>query len=267
MRTKHFIYILAVACVSFACKTKQQVVTKQKSERKPVELLVEKLKQAEPQFNSANVSKMNVNFDLNGRSMSVSASCRLIKDSVMHISIMPALGIELFKVEVNRDSLHVFDKFNRRSYSVDYKYLADKFAVELNYQSVEALITNRFFIAGEQNPDTELMTAASEGLGSVINYKGNVMQQLTYSNELNRITKQNIVAKKSNYVLNALYDTFEPAGEIVFPRKINISVSGNRRTFNADFTINRVTFNENVQLQPIDRSRFTKASIDQLLKK
>jgi hypothetical protein len=111
------------------------------------------------------------------------------------------------------------------------------------------------------------MTAASEGLGSVINYKGNVMQQLTYSNELNRITKQNIVAKKSNYGLNALYDTFEPAGEIVFPRKINISVSGNRRTFNADFTINRVTFNENVQLQPIDRSRFTKTSIDQLLKK
>ena len=73
--------------------------------------------------------------------------------------------------------------------------------------------------------------------------------------------------KKSNYVLNALYDTFEPAGEIVFPRKINITVSGNRRTFKADFTINRVTFNENVQLQAIDRSRFVKVSIDQLLKK
>jgi hypothetical protein len=152
MRTKHFIYILAILCSTFACKTKQQVVTKQKSERKPVELLVEKLKQAEPQFSSANVSKMNVNLDLSGRSMSVSASCRLIKDSVMHISIMPALGIELFKVEVNRDSLHVFDKFNRRSYSVDYKYLADKFAVELNYQSVETLITNAFLLQVSKIP-------------------------------------------------------------------------------------------------------------------
>ncbi|MBP8023650.1 MAG: hypothetical protein KAY69_03640, partial [Paludibacter sp.] len=83
---------MAILCSTFACKTKQQVVTKQKSERKPVELLVEKLKQAEPQFSSANVSKMNVNLDLSGRSMSVSASCRLIKDSALHISIMPALG-------------------------------------------------------------------------------------------------------------------------------------------------------------------------------
>ena len=267
MRTKHFIYILAILCSTFACKTKQQVVTKQKSERKPVELLVEKLKQAEPQFSSANVSKMNVNLDLSGRSMSVSASCRLIKDSALHVSIMPALGIELFKVEIDRDSLHVFDKFNRRSYSVDYDYLAEKFGVELNYESVEALMTNRFFISGQQNPDFDQMTAASEGAGSVISYMGDVMQQVTNSNELNRITKQNIVAKKSNYVLSALYESFEPAGEIVFPRKINITVSGNRRTFKADFTINRVTFNENVQLQAIDRSRFVKVSIDQLLKK
>ena len=65
--------------------------------------------------------------------------------------------------------------------------------------------------------------------------------------------------------MNATYETFEPIGNIVFPRKININISGNRRAFNCDFSIQKVTFNEKVQLQAIDRSRFVNASIDQLL--
>lgn len=267
MRIKQLTYLLAILFLTFACKTKQQIATQQKSERKPVEMLIEKIKQAEPQFKTANVSKMNMSLDLNGRSMTVSASCKLISDSALHISIMPALGIELFKVEIYPDSLHVFDKFNRRSYSTDYKYLAERFGVELNYQSIEALITNRFFVSGVQNPDFELMTAKSEGSESVINYMGDIMQQTTHSNDQSRILKQNIVARKNNYILNAAYSAFEPENNIVFPRKININVSAIRSSYQCEFSINRIKFNEDLKLQTIDRSRFVKTSIDQLLKK
>ncbi|NCU32675.1 MAG: DUF4292 domain-containing protein [Candidatus Moranbacteria bacterium] len=267
IKSKKTLYLLAILVVAFSCKTKQQLIPGKAAVDKSVIEHIEKLKSNEPYFRTANVSKMSIDLDLNGRTMSVAASCRMIKDSALHISVMPALGIELFKLEAYSDSMHVFDKFNRRIYSVDYKYLADKFGVELNYASVEALITNRFFIAGDENPDSKQLTLKTEGADIILNYTGSIMKQNTRSNSDNRIIAQYIGSEKSKYELNATYAAFEPAGNIIFPKKINLTISGSRHLFRSSFSISRLNFDENVQLLPLGRERYVKVSIDQLLKK
>ncbi|MBV5343348.1 DUF4292 domain-containing protein, partial [bacterium] len=77
----------------------------------------------------ANVSKMSVAVEVGGRKFNTSASCKIRTDSAIHISIQPFLGFEMFKVEINKDSLLVFDKVNKKLYPVPFAYFKTKFGL------------------------------------------------------------------------------------------------------------------------------------------
>lgn len=267
MKFKKIVYFAALILLAVSCKTKQQIANNPEKLKKPAEVVLQKILNNQPNFNTANVSKMNLTLDLNGRLMSVSASCRMITDSALHISIQPALGIELFKVEMNRDSIHVFDKFNKKSYSFDYAFFARKFGVVIDYKSIESLISNRFFIAGGLAPENEKMESEIADNKNVLRYKGQDMQQVFYCNENDRIEKVNMASRKSAYTLDASYSSFALLGGVNFPQKITINATDKRKGMNCDFTINKVVFNETVQLTEISRQRFVKTDIEQLLKK
>ncbi len=91
---------------------------------------------------------MSLALDLLDRKVNVSASCKFYKDSAMHISIQPFMGIEMFKAELNPDSIIVFDKMNRRYYVINYNYFTERFGVDIDFNSLQALISNQFFCVG-----------------------------------------------------------------------------------------------------------------------
>jgi len=136
---KKSIVFLLLTVLFTACKTKQQIA-KPLTERSPVDELIDKMQKAEPQFTTANVSKMNMTMNLQGRTFNVSATCKIRKDSVMHISIQPAFGFELFKVEITPDSIRAFDKLNKRMYATDFSFSRK----DLGFRSITTVYRQSF---------------------------------------------------------------------------------------------------------------------------
>ena len=252
---------------AMSCKTKKTISKETSIGKKPIEQVIVKVRQQEPKFTNANVSKMNLALELNSRSVRVAASCKLITDSAMHISIMPALGIEMFKVEISTDSIYIFDKFNKRYYATDYKYLEKRFSVELNYHSLESLISNRYFVVGHKEIPLSKLSMGTANGKETINYKGAKMTESVTINNLYRIVEMNIAPQNSQFNVTASYDDFAMIDGINFPQKIQIKANNNKHKMLCDFSINRATFNTSVSLQSLDKSRYQKADIDQLLKK
>jgi len=267
-KTTRIAFLIIVLSLSFtACKSKKALVKTDTVDRKLAEQ-VDRIRKAEPIFATANVSKMSVAVEVGGRKFNTSASCKIRTDSAIHISIQPFLGFEMFKVEINKDSMLVFDKVNKKLYPVPFAYFKTKFGLSVGFTDLQAMLSNRFFTVGSTEPNLlNCKQAESIDNQNVIEYKTAEMLQQILSNSMGRIEKQELKAVDSEYRMSVAYSDFIQIDKLVFPQVINIEATNTKRNVKFDFKIAKAIFDSQLSFTKIDPSKYTVADINQLLNK
>ena len=94
-----------------------------------------------------------VNLDFSGAQQEFSSrvQVKMIRDDRIQLSILPFLGIEMLRIELSNDSIKILDRMNKRYVSDNYHPLKKEFDVDINFQNLQALLTNRMFIPGENS--------------------------------------------------------------------------------------------------------------------
>ena len=69
------------------------------------------------------------------------ASIRMRKDSAIWLSVSPALGLEVARVLITRDSIRVIDRLNGEYYSKDYRYFTTYTSMQVTYDLLQDLIS------------------------------------------------------------------------------------------------------------------------------
>ena len=82
--------------------------------------------------------------------MSSRVDMKMVKDSAFQLSVQPFLGIEIFRIELSRDTIKVVDRMNKRYMIENYSNLQGQTPIEFNFYNLQALFTNHLFIPGEQ---------------------------------------------------------------------------------------------------------------------
>ncbi len=72
--------------------------------------------------------------------MEVTASFRIKNDSAIWISISPALGLEVARVLLTKDSIRVIDRLNNRYYSRDYSFFKSYTTLPVTLEIIQDLI-------------------------------------------------------------------------------------------------------------------------------
>lgn len=262
------IIILSIAIMAFtACKSKKALVQTNAVDSKLLEQ-VQRIEKAQPMFNTANVSKMSANVEVGGRKFSTQASCKMRTDSVIHISIQPLLGFEMFKVEIDNDKILAYDKVNRKLYKVTFDYFKTRFGVSIGFSDLQSILSNRFFTVGTLRPDL-LKCKQMESVDNlnVIAFFAEELMQKTMINGQDRISKIEINATKSDYKMQVDYSEFAILDTQLFPQQISVQANTAKRNVQFDFKISKAVFNSNISFSTIDPSKYTEADINQLLNK
>lgn len=264
---KYKLSILLIVLVLVSCKTTQSIAKQEIKTVNPAAQLIEKIQQNQPHFQSANVNKMTVELDMNDRKVNVSANCKIKKDTAMFISFQ-VFGFEVFKAELNPDSMKVFDKMNRRYYVVDYGYLSNKFGVKVDYHSLQSLITAQLFCVGNKNIQADsCKLVATDNIAKTLNYEtGNIVQSTTLSLQ-NVIQSVLLKTKNSSYQLNTQYVNYKDINGISFPQEIRLAANNDKTKVSCNFSILSVEFNTYFKLIPTSTEKYTRGDIDQLIKK
>jgi len=266
MKIKNILYLFILTAIVFSCKSKQQIV-KVQPENKLLSELIQKVQNAEPKFTTANISKMSADITLNGRSFNVNANCKIKTDSAIHISIVP-FGFEMFKLEINKDSILAFDKMNKKLYATDFKFFENKFGVAMDFNNLQAMFSNQYFNIGKDDLQLENTSfKKNENTEYQIDFASDKMLQTNVINDLNRIVKIDFVSKKNNYKMQTLYTDFIQMDRLMFPQKINLLATSGQKEFKCAFNISKVVFNNNLTFSNQDKSRFTRANINQFFNK
>jgi hypothetical protein len=268
MRSKIIIFSVFTLLIMSACKTTRLVTKPSVQTATAVSQLIEQVNKVQPDFKTANISKMSLAFNLNEREVNVSAVCKIKKDTAIFISIQPFMGIELFKAELMPDSLKVFDKMNHRYYVTDYAFFSKRFGVDVDFYSFQSLLSARLFCVGKKEivADSCKLVAMDAGQSKIEYNSGKIIQN-TQISPLNVIQQVILKAKDSDYQLQTDYKDYTVVNGVNFPQKIALQATSEKSRASCDFSILRVEFNTNIKLSPTNPDRYTLGDIDQLLKK
>jgi hypothetical protein len=144
LNTKLFsVYIIAFLILSFSCKPIKNVTSVVKSNT--LESVYDSLKISEPDYKTLNI-KFNVKYEKKSQTMSLKGNCKILKDSIIWVSLSPGLGIEAARLMCTRDSIFLLDKLNESLTKGKYSYLNNLYKLDVDFNSLQSILTNAFFV-------------------------------------------------------------------------------------------------------------------------
>lgn len=143
MIKKFYITLLSiVAILGYSCTTKKQTVVttpiKEIDTKSPAYLL-EKMFQNETRFETIS-AKFAAELNTGGNNTAFKTSLRIRKDSAIWMSISPALGIEVARVLITKDSVFFINRINSTYFAGDFAYFSNLLNTEVDYELLEALL-------------------------------------------------------------------------------------------------------------------------------
>lgn len=269
MRKLSIILPLCLLVCFTSCHTKQQVASHTTKHRKidPNQKIVEQLLAAAPDFQTAQAQKARISIKTGDNQISANAAISMIKDSAIIISVQPLLGIELFRIEIDKNSFTVIDKLNYRYSSLTYTELQQFSGLDITYPIVQAFVMNRACVLGNDATDALLQQKYEVEINdnkTIVSFTNNRLNyRYTYTNDNSQLSAT--VIQKATDSSSVNYSAHQLFGEVFFPTVIDITYSSEKLVGGCMISLQKIQFNGKVDAKRMDVSRYKKVSLTQML--
>jgi len=147
------LFLLILCCAG--CKTRQKpiennpvkdtLVVAEAVENKGADSLVNAIRKANLNLSWFS-ARLNVKAELQGQVNNFNANLRMRPDSAIWISISPALGIEVARVLITRDSLKFLNRLSSTFFEGNYAYLNDLLQIEVNFDMIQSIFLGNAYL-------------------------------------------------------------------------------------------------------------------------
>ena len=207
------------------------------------------------------------NFQVN----STRVDLKMIKDSAFQLSVQPLLGIELFRIEVSRDSIKVLDRMNKRYLAENNEALRTQTPIAFNFYNLQALFTNRLFLPGEQQvSESQYSRFRLDQSGSTALIQTKDPMGLRYTFEADgeeKLLATEITDATGQYRLRWNYADFRVVEKQIFPQLMTVEAfkEGNAEG-NVQWGFTRMRLDEPVKLDFVIPAKYTRVTLEQLVR-
>lgn len=273
MRFIQILFICLLTGLAFhGCKPGQKIVysTSSAEEKKGSELFSDIIT-SEFQYQTF-TAKLNMNLTAGTKSLSSKANIRIVRDNALQISIQPLFGVEMFRFYINPDTVMVVDRMNKRYVMEPIASLKEIYPVGFDFYTMQSFFTNALFVSGKERPESsdykkfkysrtsdKYYYITSKDADSGIDYSFTV-------NGDDRITFTHLMQSQKKQSLQWGYHNFALLDDLVFPCKMNVTLSSSSRKVDAEFLFSDIATDEPVQLTMNVPGGYTKTTIDEIMK-
>ncbi len=158
-------------------------------------------------------TKSKIRFQNDDKNISVTATIRIKKDSIIWLSLSPALGIEAIRGVITQDSIKILNRLERQYLAHDFKSLSKKFNFDINYDLVQAMLLGEMPIPYSLNDQVE----KKDGNFIIHQQQGNlVIDNFIASNKM-KAERVQLSENASENTLTLLYDNFQSLSSLLIP--------------------------------------------------
>lgn len=276
VNTVSFLYVI-VLCLALlsACKTKKGII-KSKEELKPlVDLHAAPKIYYQQQENELKFSwfsaKADVTVIVDGQSQNFNAVVRIRKDSAIWISINPALGIEVARALITKDSIKVMNRLNNTYLADDIRNIASFIKADLDYETLQNLLLGNSF---DYYNDDRLKTSIENDNYLLSSYRKRKLKNIINNPSSSQDPIQSIWIEPTHFKvvrlllnefttqreLDAYYKGFKQIDSSWVAHDVDITIKA-QKNIQAQFTFDKVKLNVPQELPfkiPAKYTRMTK---------
>jgi len=218
-----------------SCKSTRTVI-KAPLKEQGADYLYSQLKENEFNFNWLS-AKFDASYSDRKSSADFKGQVRIRKDSVIWVTISPALGIELFRLVITQDSVKYVDRFNKEYFSGDYALVSRFLQIDVDFDILQSLILgNDFqfyeantFRASIDNLEYKLSTTGRRKIKKEAEAASSdpivLLQNIWLNPETFKITRIDVKQfMKDNRKLDAFYGDFLQVGSETYPSALNFHI-------------------------------------------
>lgn len=147
--SKQLILLVFITVGTWSCTSSRKVIREPLKEH-GAEFLMEKLKEHEVKFSQFS-AKFNASYEIAHKKTSVSGNIRIANDSIIWISISPALGIEAVRFMLTPDSIKYLNRMNKTYLLQDFSFINQLLNKTMDYDMAQAFLLGNDFSLYEQN--------------------------------------------------------------------------------------------------------------------
>ncbi|WP_348524204.1 DUF4292 domain-containing protein [Parabacteroides sp. PH5-8] len=220
--------MLSMFCMLMAgCKTTGKVGMVETGAAKAHADFFDSMKEQAFQYRTFS-ARTNVDLNIPGNSLSSRVDLKMVRDSAFQLSVQPFLGLEVFRIEFNVDSVKVIDRMNKRYVAESYARLKGTLPIAFNFYNLQALFTNHLFIPGEQSiPASQYKRFSLKQGGSAAEIRIKDAMGLLYTFTADgeeKLWSTYVTDKSEQYALQWIYSDFRLADNQPFPMLMDIEL-------------------------------------------
>jgi hypothetical protein len=228
------IAILIVAGFS-SCKSKRSLIKVPIKEEGP-EYLFNKLKQNEFRFQSLS-AKFKAEYSINKKLFEFKGQVRIVKDSLIWVTFGQDLGIEMARLMITQDSVKFLDRFNKKYFVGDYKFVNEFLKTNIDFGILQSIILgndfeyyeNAKFKAAVDGREYRLTTSGRSKLKKYVRNSADderiFLQSIWLNPDNFKITRLRMKELTQNSKkLTAVYSDFEDIHGRLFPFRVEYEV-------------------------------------------
>ncbi len=245
-----FIIILGMMALSYGCKSTRKTI-KQPIKEYGADYLFEKLKENELQFEWLS-GKFSLDLIIDNKKNSFKGQIRMRRDSAIWVSFSPALGIEMARLLITRDSVFFINRISKKYFVGDIQFVTDFLDANVDYDVIQSLLIgndltyyeNGKFRATYDSKEYHLVTSGRRKLKKYIKTNDDAsriyIQNIYLNPETFKISRMKIKdMTKEDQKLEASYGQQELINGQLFPLKIIYDISA-KNPIKVEMTYSRI---------------------------
>jgi hypothetical protein len=167
--------------------------------------------------------------------VNASANIRIKKDSIIWISVTPALGIEMLRAIVTRDSIFIIDRLNKEFEAISLDSIGNRMNFNINYSMLESVLMGNLVLS--RNGDDKIIR---DGNYFLLKQKNGSLSIDNFVNaKTMKIEKVSIMDDSTRNYMNVDYHNFQNIDSVLFALDNSISLfySNKNKTFNTQIIL------------------------------
>jgi hypothetical protein len=245
-----------IICTSMSCKTKR-ILTSEESIYKidSPDNFSEWKTVSKGKYETLKIKRINGSSRINGDTQSFKTNVAVYRDSLIAISVIPALGYELFRFMCTKDSVIVINRHDKNYIASSIEKYSLKNGIPINFEDLQSILLNEVFIYQGNIQDRKYVESISEDnaikvyrIESFIEDEKLTNQSLRVNHDISRPVQNLIDDYNNKFHLKIGYNDFNSEGGYYFPKTMKLSMQDkdNYIDLNLDFGV--IEFNETISV-------------------
>ena len=261
------VIILGFALVFlFSCHSQRTMPVEEKTTDLDTESsIISILEQRTHRFRTMKVRKFDLGFYVNGVSERIKGNMAMYRDSLIAVSVIPALGYEALRILCTQDSVIIINRPERVYYAASFEFYRSKYNIPLEFKDLQAILANEVFYYksgyNDRIYEKQLNTRNENILFLVDAFREGrriTNQGIEINSQGRKLENVFVIDYDTKMRLNVDYEDFNENSDVLFPKRIRMDIVESNNTVKLDIYYGQIIFNDSLNIEFNAPSQYTR---------